>query len=101
MKKARSKTGFFVLGISFSAFGAEAQDARQKGLRLPEGGFIGRKDSNAFQLSDEELTRRYAGHLRMVGRVPDALSGAMGNRMFLACFPTREELYAFYADAVR
>ena len=43
MKKARSKTGFFVLGISFSAFGAEAQDARQKGLRLPEGGFIGCK----------------------------------------------------------
>ena len=53
MKKARSKTGFFVLGISFSAFGAEAQDARQKGLRLPEGGFIGRKGLRAGELYDQ------------------------------------------------
>ena len=64
-------------------------------------GFIGRRDGKAFQISDEELARRYAAQLRMVGRIPDALSGAMGNRMFVGCFPTEEEMNAFYAEAVR
>ena len=64
-------------------------------------GFVGRRDGKTFQLSDEELTARYAAQMRMVERIPDALSGAMGNRMFVAVFPTEEALHAFYADAVR
>ena len=35
----------------------------------------------------------------MVSRIPDALSGAMGNQMYVANFPTKEEMDAFYADA--
>ena len=64
-------------------------------------GFVGRRDGKEFQVSDEELSWRYAGQLKMVGRIPDALSGAMGNRMFIGCFPTEEAMNAFYADAVR
>ena len=64
-------------------------------------GFVGRRDGKVFEVSDEELTQRYAAQLRMVGRIPDALSGAMGNRMFVGCFPTEEAMNAFYADAVR
>ena len=64
-------------------------------------GFVGRRDGKAFALSDEELVAKYAGQMRMVERIPDALSGAMGNRMFVAVFPTEEEMNAFYADAVR
>ena len=63
--------------------------------------FIGRRDGKPFQLSDEELTGKYAAQMRMVTRIPDALSGAMGNRMFLANFPTKEAMDAFYADAIR
>ena len=51
-------------------------------------------------ISHEELAERYANEMRMVERVPDALSGAMGNMMFLAVFDTQEELDAFYRDAV-
>ena len=63
--------------------------------------FAGRRDGKPFSLSDEELTARYAPSIRMTSPIPDALSGAMGNRMFLAAFRTWDELNQFYADAVR
>lgn len=63
--------------------------------------FAGRRDGKPFELGDEELIARYSGQLRMVERIPDALSGAMGNRMFVGVFPTEAEMNAFYADAVR
>ena len=62
--------------------------------------FAGRRDGKSFALSDDELIGKYASQMRMVTRIPDALSGAMGNRMFLAVFPTKEEMDAFYFDAL-
>jgi hypothetical protein len=38
--------------------------------------------------------------MKMIDRIPDALSGAMGNQMFVANFPTKEEMDVFYADAL-
>ena len=64
-------------------------------------GFAGRRDGKPFALSHEALCAKYAGQLRMVGRVPEALSGAMSNQMYLAAFPTKEGLDEFYMDAVR
>ena len=63
--------------------------------------FAGRRDGKHFVLSHDELLRRYAAQLRMVERIPDALSGAMGNQMYVAVFPTREEMDVFYADVLR
>lgn len=63
--------------------------------------FAGRRDGKSFALSDDELIGKYASQMRMVTRIPDALSGAMGNRMFLAVFPTKEGMDAFYFDALR
>ena len=62
--------------------------------------FCGRRDGRHFVLSDDALLARYAQQMRMVGRIPDALSGAMGNRMYVAVFPTQAEMDAFYADAL-
>ena len=64
-------------------------------------GFAGRRDGKNFVLSHDELVAKYAPSMRMVTRIPDALSGAMGNMMYVANFNTKEELDAFYADAVR
>ena len=36
----------------------------------------------------------------MVDRIPDALSGAMGNQMYVATFSTREEMEQFYSDVL-
>ena len=63
--------------------------------------FAGRRDGKPFQLSNEELSAKYAAQMRMQERIPDALSGAMGNQMYVANFSTKEELDQFYADAVR
>ena len=62
--------------------------------------FAGRRDGKTFRLSDEELSAKYAAQIRMQGRIPDALSGAMANRMTVACFPTEEAMKAFYQDAL-
>ena len=63
--------------------------------------FAGRRDGKPFALSHEELCWKYSDKLRMVERIPDALSGAMGNQMYLATFPTEEAMNAFYADSIR
>ena len=61
--------------------------------------FAGRRDGKNFKLSHEELMAKYGTAMRMVDRIPDALSGAMGNQMYVANFSTKEEMDAFYADA--
>ena len=63
--------------------------------------FAGRRDGKPFRLAHEELAAKYAAQMRMMERIPDALSGAMGNQMYVAVFPTKKELNAFYADAVK
>ena len=61
--------------------------------------FMGRRDGKDFKLSPEELLNKYRGQMKMVERIPDALSGAMGNQMNVANFPTKEEMDQFYYDA--
>ena len=41
---------------------------------------------------------RYGQNIKMAGRIPDALSGAMGNDMYIANFETEDALWAFYRD---
>ncbi len=60
--------------------------------------FAGRRDGKKFVMSHDDVTRKYGAHIRMSGRIPDVLAGAMGNEMFLATFDTKEELDAFYQD---
>jgi len=72
--------------------------------RMPVGehaycAFAGRRDGKNFILSHEEMMEKYAANLRMAERMPDALAGAMGNQMYVATFPTKKEMDAFYADA--
>ncbi len=63
--------------------------------------FAGRRDGKNFVLSHEALAEKYAAQMKMMTRIPDALAGAMGNQMYVAAFPTREEMDAFYEDALR
>ncbi len=64
-------------------------------------GFAGLRDGKNFVLTPEDIKTKYAENIKMVERIPDALSGAMGNQMYLATFDTQEELDAFYADVVK
>ncbi|MCD7802915.1 MAG: carbamoylphosphate synthase large subunit [Clostridiales bacterium] len=73
---------------------------------LPEGehafcAYAGRRDGKDFVYSHAEIMSKYAANMKMVGRIPDALSGAMGNQMYVANFPTKEALDQFYQDVLR
>ena len=62
--------------------------------------FAGRRDGKDFKLDHDALIAKYGSHMRMVDRIPEALSGAMADQMYIATFPTREEMDQFYVDAV-
>ena len=63
--------------------------------------FAGRRDGKRFALSHEEIVEKYGASLRLVCRMPDALSGAMGNQAYLATFPTHAALERFRRDILR
>jgi len=62
--------------------------------------YAGRRDGKPFVYSHEEILDRYAEEMRMVERIPDVLSGAMGNQMYVAVFPTQEAMDRFYHDVL-
>ena len=41
---------------------------------------------------------KYGEKMVMWGRIPDALSGAMANQMYVANFDTEEEMMEYYSD---
>lgn len=60
--------------------------------------FYGRRDSKTYKLDDYEITMKYGHCLKMTGRIPEALSGAMANQMYVCNFDTEEEMSEFYHD---
>ena len=63
--------------------------------------FAGLRDGKNFAMSHDDIMWKYGSQMKMVERIPDVLSGAMGNQMYVATFPTKEDMDAFYADVLR
>lgn len=63
--------------------------------------FAGLRDGKNFVLRHEDIMEKYGKFIKMVGRIPDALADAMGNRMYIANFDTKEDMQAFYQDVLR
>lgn len=61
-------------------------------------GFAGLRDYKDYMLSHDDIMKKYGSQIRMTGRLPDALSAAMGNRIYIAVFDTKEDLDAFFHD---
>ena len=73
---------------------------------LPDGkhaycAYAGRRDGKDFVLSHEEILEKYGDNLKMVDRIPDVLSGAMGNQMYVAVFNTKKEMDRFYKNVLK
>ena len=73
---------------------------------LPDGkhaycAYAGRRDGKAFVLSHEQILEKYGDNLKMVDRIPDVLSGAMGNQMYVALFNTKKEMDSFYKNVLK
>ena len=60
--------------------------------------FYSRRDGKHYKLDDYEVMMKYGHKMVMWGRIPEALSGAMANQMYVANFDTEEEMMAFYED---
>ncbi len=60
--------------------------------------FVGRRDGKKFRMEDPEIQEKYGKNMKMMGRLPDALADAMGNRMYIAIFDTDEEREIFFRD---
>jgi hypothetical protein len=60
--------------------------------------YAGRRDGKDFVYSEQDIIDRYHANIKMIGRIPDALSAAMGNVMYVATFKTEDEMNEFYRE---
>ena len=63
--------------------------------------YAGRRDGKNFVMNHDDIMEKYGSKMKMVERIPDALSGAMGNQMYVANFATEEEMNNFYMDVLK
>lgn len=60
--------------------------------------YCGRRDGKNFVMDHDAIMARYGSRIKMVQRIPKALSGAMADMMYLANLDTPEEKAQYYAD---
>lgn len=58
--------------------------------------YIGRRDGKAYTMGHEDIMAKYGATMKMAARLPDALSAAMGNQVYLANFRTEEEMNEYF-----
>lgn len=63
--------------------------------------FVGIRDGLNHKMSYEAIHKKYDDKLVLEGRVEEALSGAMGNYMYVACLNSEKELNAYYKDLLK
>ena len=63
--------------------------------------FVGRQDVRTYTYSHDELMREWGHRVMHHDRMPEALSGAMGNTIYLAQCISRDEAEAFIEYACR
>ena len=59
--------------------------------------FASRRDIHSYKYTDDEVRRRYANDIVMCERMPEILSGAMGQQMFTVRLKTYDEVEKFVA----
>ena len=60
--------------------------------------FVGRRDGKSYAMDHNAIMAKYGHCMKMQGRIPDALSGAMANVMYVCNFDTKEELDTYFRD---
>lgn len=78
-----------------------AEMAAYNERRLPDIGgdqfcaYASRKDIHKYKHSHEEVLEKYGDCMKMCERMPDVLSGAMGNQMYTVVLKTQKEVDEF------
>lgn len=60
--------------------------------------FVGRRDNKQFAYREQDIRDRFYSNLKIIGRVPRALSAAMGDTMFIANFKEKSEMDEFLRE---
>ena len=60
--------------------------------------YCGRRDGMAFVMNHDDIMAKYGNRIKMVQRIPKALSGAMADMMYLVNVSTPEEKAEYYRD---
>jgi len=60
--------------------------------------FCGRRDGKNFIMGHDAIMAKYGYCMKMQGRIPEALSGAMANEMYVANFDNEEDMWTFYKE---
>ena len=63
--------------------------------------FAGIRDGLKHKMSAEQIHKKYGSKIVMEGRVEEALSGAMGNYMYVVCLHSEKELNTYYKDLLK
>ena len=63
--------------------------------------FAGLRDGKDFVMSHDDIMEKYGENMKMVERIPDVLSGAMGNQMYVATFDTKRDMDGFYKNVLK
>lgn len=62
--------------------------------------FVGRREGRDYRYSEQDIVYKYGGHIRLLGKVPKALSAAMADFMYIATFEDKGGMDEFIADVV-
>ena len=73
-------------------------DLRQEGREHFYCCYCGRRDGKDFIMDHDMIMAKYGDRIKMVQRIPKALSGAMADMMYLVNVKTPEEKDAYYRD---
>ena len=60
--------------------------------------FVGRRDGRQYVMDHNVILEKYGQCMKMQGRIPDALSGAMANQMYICVFDTKEQMDEYFSD---
>ena len=63
--------------------------------------YAGRRNGKPFLYSEQEIVDKYGANIKQIWKVPDALSGCMGNLSYIANFKTKGEMTAFFDDVTK
>ncbi|MEG0409817.1 MAG: ATP-grasp domain-containing protein [Erysipelotrichaceae bacterium] len=65
--------------------------------------YASQRDGKVYQHNKDEIIFKYKKVIKMQERMPDILSGAMGNDMYIACFESLKAVHSFikYVQAMK
>ena len=63
--------------------------------------FAGRRDGKDFVMTHQDIMEKYGDNMKLVERLPEVLSSAMGNQLYVATFSSQKKMDEFYKDILK